>query len=394
MALVPATLTINFTSNYAGQHRVCYRLNGIGAYDCTTLVTCTGGGALCSAVINIMVDNETCDPVEYDGYVQASCEDIGSLVGRVPFVITFTPNPSCKGYTISCESVSVLDYTVGVNGSGYNPAIPPIVTVAPGPGIGSTATAVVSDNGILTATTTNAGAGYVDGTYTLVPAQTITGIGSGALFTVVVFGGIITAATPAVPTDGGSDYAINDTYDFNAANLGGAGGGCLFTVLTLDYGRVIDVVLFAGGSGYIATPAVTIAAPGAGVTATATAILNTCASYNAGNNCDATPKANITLALGDSTIVCAPVIPPPPESPTSGITIVQDACCYDCTSYTVELAEGDQSRVIYTDCATRNQVKTVLTGPFSSTVCMVTGSLLVQYISGAPAVVTTGAACP
>ena len=393
MALVPATLTINFTSNYAGPHRVCYRLNGTGAYDCTTVVTCTGGGALCTATINIMVDNETCDPVQYDGYVQATCEDIGSLVGRVPFVITFTPNPTCKGYTISCASVSVLDYTVGINGSGYNPAIPPIVTVAPGPGIGATATAVVSDNGILTVNTLNAGAGYVNGTYNLVPAQTISGVGSGALFTVVVAGGAIASVTLATPLNAGTDYAVNDAFDFNAANLGGAGAGGLFSVLTVDYGRVIDVVLSTGGSGYVTAPAVTIAAPGAGVTATATSVLGTCAAYNAGNNCDATPKANITLALGESTIVCTPVVPPAPENPTSGITIVQDACCYDCTSYTVELGEGDQSRVIYTDCATRNQVKTTITGPFTGTVCMVTGSLLVQYISGTPAIVTTGAAC-
>lgn len=393
MALVPATLTINFTSNYAGPHRVCYRLNGTGAYDCTTVVTCTGGGAICSATINIMVDNETCDPVEYDGYVQATCEDIGSMVGRVPFVVTFTPNPTCKGYTISCESVSVEGFTISNNGSGYNPAIPPVVTVAAGPGVGATALATVSDNGILTANTTNAGAGYIDGTYTLVPAQTITGVGAGALFTVIVFGGVITGAFPATPLNGGSDYVIGDTYNFNAANLGGAGAGCLFTVLTVDYGRVIDIVVATGGSGYVTAPAVTVAAPGAGVTALATSILGDCATYNAGNNCDGTPKANITLALGDSTIVCAPIVPPAPENPTSGISIVQDACCYDCTSYTVVLADGDQSRVIYTDCTTRNQVKALLTGPFNSTVCMVTGSLLVQYISGAPATVTTGAAC-
>lgn len=393
MALVPATLTINFTSNYAGPHRVCYRLNGTGAYDCTTVVTCTGGGAICSATINIMVDNETCDPVEYDGYVQATCEDIGSLVGRVPFVITFTPNPTCKGYTISCESVSVEGFTISNNGSGYNPAIPPVVTVAAGPGVGATALATVSDNGILTANTTNAGAGYIDGTYTLVPAQTITGVGAGALFTVIVFGGVITGAFPATPLNGGSDYVIGDTYNFNAANLGGAGGGCLFTVLTVDYGRVIDIVVATAGSGYITPPLVTVAPPAAGVTALATSLLAPCALYNPGNNCDGSAKPNITLELNEETIVCNPLVPPPPESPTSGITIVQDACCYNCKTYTVNKADG-QCRVIYTDCTTRNLVKGVITGPYTGVpTCIVEGSLLIQEISGTPAVVTPGAVC-
>ncbi len=393
MALVPATLTINFTSNYAGVHRVCYRINNTGSYDCTTTVTCTGGGAFCSATINIMVDNETCDPVEYDGYVQAACEDEASLNGRVPFSVTFTPNPTCKGYTISCESVSVASIGVNVNGSGYDPNTPPVVTVAPGPGVGATATATVSDNGILTANTTNAGAGYVDGTYTNVPAQTLTGIGAGALFTVVVFGGVITAAAIATPLNGGTDYAIGDTFDFNAANLGGAGGGCLFTVNAVDYGRVIDITVSTAGSGYITTPAVSIAPPVSGVTATATAVLDTCASYNAGNNCDATVKPNITLALNESTIVCNPIAPPAPENPTSGITITQDACCYACREYIIEKADG-QCVVIYTRCSDKHLVKATITGPYVGTpTCAVEGSVLIREISGTPAVLTTGAVC-
>ncbi len=393
MALVPATLTINFTSNYAGQHRVCYRLNNIGAYDCTTVVTCTGGGALCSAIINIMVDNETCDPVEYDGYVQATCEDIGSLVGRVPFVITFTPNPSCKGYTITCESVPVGSYAITNNGSGYNPAIPPIVTVAPGPGVGSTAVAVVSDNGILTAATTNAGAGYIDGTYTLVPAQTITGIGSGALFTVVVFGGVITAAAIATPTDGGVDYVIGDTFDFNAANLGGAGAGSLLTVNTVDYGRVIDITLLLGGSGYVAVPVVTVAPPAAGVTALVTAVLAPCGTYNPGDNCDATVKPTLTLALNESTKVCNP-LPPTTPDPNNDISIIQDTCCYACRSYTFTKSDG-QARVIYTDCTTKHLIRGTITGPYASgPVCAVDGSVLIQEISGTPGVLVTGAVCP
>lgn len=393
MALVPATLTINFTSNYAGPHRVCYRLNGTGAYDCTTVVTCTGGGASCTATINIMVDNETCDSVEYDGYVQATCEDIGSLVGRVPFVITFVPNPTCKGYTISCESVSVASFLIATNGSGYNPAIPPIITIAPGPGVGSTALAVISNNGILTANTTNAGSGYVDGIYTNVPAQTLTGVGSGALFTVTVFGGVITAAAIINPINGGSGYAVSDTFNFNAANLGGAGGGCAFSVNTLDYGRLIDVTLLTGGSGYITAPVVTLAPPASGVTAVVTAVLGTCSAYSAGTNCDGSDKPTIILALNESTVVCNATVPPPPENPTSGITIVPNACCYNCRTYTLSKASG-QCVVIFTDCVTKKLIKTIITGPFVSPPrCVVEGSIIIQEISGPPTVVVAGAVC-
>lgn len=389
MALVPATLTINFTSNYAGPHRVCYRLNNTGAYDCTTVVTCTGGGAFCSATINIMVDNETCDSVEYDGYVQATCEDIGSLVGRVPFVITFIPNPTCKGYTVTCDKVSILQVDVTNMGSGYNPALPPAVTIAPPvSGTQATATAVISDNGILTANTTNPGAGYVDGTYTLVPAQTITGTGAGALFTVVVFGGVITAATPATPLDGGTGYAIGDTYDFNAANLGGAGGGCLFTVNALDYGRLIGVTMVITGNGYTSVPAATVPAPGAGVQALLLAVLDRCTSYFTGNNCDGSTPPSVRLPLGESTVVCNAVAPVATENYSSNL----GPCCYACTTTTINKPDGS-AQITYTDCETRNLIKTTITGPFNNTTCIVDGSLVVFEISGTPAVITTGAAC-
>jgi hypothetical protein len=398
MAAIPGTITVNFISNYAGPHRVCWRIGGTGAYDCTTIVNCGGGGAACTATIAVTVDNETCDPVVFDGYVQATCQVEGSLVDRVPFTNTFTPNPSCKGYTLTCESVRVAGATITNPGSGYNPLSPPVVSIATGPGVGATAQAEVGDGGILTQTITTGGAGYVDGTYTSVPAVTLTGTGSGALYTVVVVGGIVTSITltnPLVtPIEAGSGYNIGDTFEFSNANLGGAGAGVVVTVDTLNTGMITFITMLTNGSGYVAIPSITVPAPGAGVQATFTGVLTGCNTYNAGANCDSTVKPNINLALNESTIVCAPVTPPNPESPTDGLTITQDACCYDCTSYTVTLLEGDQSRVIYTDCTTRNQVKTVLTGPFTATVCMVTGSLLVQYISGAPAVVTTGLACP
>ena len=95
MALVPATITVNFTSNYTGNHRVCYRLGGVGLYNCTTIVACLGGGTPCSTTINVTVDDEACTDYVYDGYVQAVCEAEASTTGRVAWTATYTPTNAC-----------------------------------------------------------------------------------------------------------------------------------------------------------------------------------------------------------------------------------------------------------------------------------------------------------
>lgn len=131
MALVPAIITVNWISNYSGPHRVCYRVVGDPVYICTAPGTpgpgfnpvCLGAGNPCSYDIDIMVDNETCTPVAYEGYVQAICNAEASLVGRVPFTISFTPAPACKKYTITCDSSPVGDATIDGSGSGYTDGI-------------------------------------------------------------------------------------------------------------------------------------------------------------------------------------------------------------------------------------------------------------------------------
>ena len=397
MASIPGTITVNFTSNYTGPHRVCWRVGGTGPYNCTTIVNCGGGGAACTANIAVTVDNETCDPVVFDGYVQAACQLEGSLVDRIPFTNTFTPNPSCKGYTLTCESVPVKSVTIDNPGSGYNPLSPPVVSIATGPGVGATATSVVGDGGILTQTITNGGSGYVDGTYTNVPASNLTGVGVGASYTVVVTGGVIVSITltniTGAPIDSGTGYAISDTFTFSNTFLGGAGTGAIITVDTLNTGMIVYINMTSSGSGYIAVPSVTVPVSGTGVQALLTAVLGDCASYNAGLNCDTTAKPNINLGLNESTIVCNPTTPPAPENPTDGMTIVQDACCYNCKTYSVVKSSG-QCRVIYTDCTTRQLVKATITGPYTGVpTCVVEGSILIQELSGPPAVVTAGAVC-
>lgn len=121
--LTPATITVNFIGNYAGLHRICWRIQGSGnPYACTNIVDCVGGGNPCSAIISIMVDPESCDPVIYEGYIQAACNDITSDIGKVPFTVTYTPTPTCVGWTITCNNVegcpAILPTEIGLNCNG------------------------------------------------------------------------------------------------------------------------------------------------------------------------------------------------------------------------------------------------------------------------------------
>jgi hypothetical protein len=164
-----STITVAFTSNYAGPHRVCWRIGSSGAYDCSTVVNCAGSGDSCQAVIDVgTLDNETCDEIEFEGYVQSMCEDISSEDGRVPFTVTFTPDPACNRYTVTCANVGIASFTVLSGGSGYDPFNPPVVTISGGGGSGAAGVAVVTGDAVTSITLTNAGSGY-----TSIPTVTI-----------------------------------------------------------------------------------------------------------------------------------------------------------------------------------------------------------------------------
>ena len=217
MAAVLTTLTVDFNSNFTGQHRVCWRISPGVVYDCTTVVYCGGAGSPCSVSISITVDDESCDPVIYQGYVQATCNDVGSMVGRIPFTITFTPDPTCISYRVTCDNVGLLDITISNAGKGYDMiGAPPSISFS---GSGTdTAIASIGDN----ITIDNAGDGnYVDGNYFNVPYQTLTGIGAGGQANVTVVGGLITGLTTVLY---GADYYPADIFTFLDADLGGGGG--------------------------------------------------------------------------------------------------------------------------------------------------------------------------
>jgi len=159
MAPQPATITVTFTANYTGLHRVCWRIGSSGAYDCTTTVGCTSGST-CTVDITVSVDNETCPIVTFEGYVQPTCELESSTNNRVPFSVDFDPDPSCKRYTVTCNNAPVVSITVTDGGSGYSPGSPPAVVITGGGGSGATATATVVGDAITSIAVDTQGSGY------------------------------------------------------------------------------------------------------------------------------------------------------------------------------------------------------------------------------------------
>jgi hypothetical protein len=145
--LVSANIYVNFTSWFNGIHNIYWREGTTGPYTGPIPVTCIGGGNPCYGVINVMVDNETCEDVIFEGYIQAVCEP--GTNNQIPFSYTFTPTPSCTRYQITCKSVPLLGFSITGAGSIYDPLDPPStanggITILGGSGTGVVVTAIVN----------------------------------------------------------------------------------------------------------------------------------------------------------------------------------------------------------------------------------------------------------
>lgn len=387
MAPVAATLEVTFISNFAGQHRVCWRIVPNLIYDCTTITICSGMGNSCTAIIPITVDNESCDAVTYEGYAQASCEDETSLSGRTPFSITFTPSPVCDSYRVTCDNTSVASITVTNPGTGYDPLVPPVIPVAGGGGAGATATPVVNADTFLT----NGGVGYTPGVYNNVPLLNVTGTGTGALATITVAaGGNIVSFFAGGITTSGSGYFPGNLFGVNnATQLGGTGTG-FEAQFGPNYGTITSISS-TPGSGYTSVPTAIIPAPAIGITALATVVLAPCPTQTLGSSCNGSAADVITgMELGQSARACMTTTPIAlPE-----YVIIQEGCCYDCV--TVDFAVSGLSPatdIYYTDCVTHEvTVTTVAPGGTFGPICMVNNS---WYWDPASSVVTVniGVAC-
>lgn len=383
MALIPASINLTFTSNYVGCHRICWRIQGDPAYDCTTQVNCGGNGASCAAIIGIQVDDASCIPVTYEGYVQACCEDPLSLTGRLPFSLLFTPSASCQGYAITCIGpVGVANIVVTVPGFAYAPpggTVPVIFSPALG---GIAATAYIGNGGVSnqfgSAGPFPFGSGYVDGTYFNVPAINVLPLigGTGASFTVVVSGGQVVSTT-IVPGSNGSGYNGGDTITFNNANLGGSGSGVIVTIYVINTGEIENVVVTNPGSGYSTPPLATVPNPGPPINqAYVEVVMETCPIADI-STCFQGPPLAVSLPLGESFVACNSV----PYVLDPMYQVIQNGCCNTCTSIMVDKPvtyTNSPADVYYIDCVTKQLIKTILvSGGSLGPVCAVDGSWFV-----------------
>jgi hypothetical protein len=379
MAAVPATITVTFTSNYTGPHRVCYRINNSGTYTCATVV-CGGGGASCEYEIGITVDNETCEDVIFDGYVQAECQTIDSEEGRVPFLSTFTPTPSCTRYTVTCNDAGLGSIVITDNGTKYGSA--PSVSITGGGGTGATAVAVIGTGEIIDGPViTIAGTDYTPGTYTNVPLLGGSGTGATADITVSGGGSIVSATIVNV----GIGYADEDNVTPDPSAMGPSTPtiSANFQIFS-DEGMVVEVNITNSGSGYTSIPTITIA-PDAGVTATADGVLAYCDAFSsAGCGVSGTPVSYGNLIKpGDSVEICSSG-----AVPTVGAqyTITDNGnCLCECSTYTFTVPDkGGSYSYAYTLCDGEAVIGTISESDSSNyiTVCMVNDSFIYTPTGG------------
>ena len=387
MPATPANITVDFISNYTGPHRVCYRIGNVGPYTCFT-VNCLGGGAACSYVIPISVDNETCPAVSFEGYVQPSCIDILSTSERVAFTYTFNPTPACLKYTVDCLNAPVASFVVTNPGSGYIPAAPPLIVVSGS----ATAVAVVGTGFILTQIIPSfigGGSGYVDGVYLNVPL--LGGTGAGALGTFSVVGGIVVSGEVTTP---GNGYLDGEVLSPNPAFMGPSVPITTATfAITSDYGTITQLNVVTPGSGYTTPPSVTIP-PSGGIPALGGAVLEPCPVINATGCSGLGGIIPNILQVGDSVELCkvgvAPVL-----SAQFGVNLNGNCAC-SCLTVTLGVTGlGGTIGYTYNDCNGAFVEGTLNLGDPAIVTCVVAGSLLAFNLSGdaAPSI-AYGASCP
>ena len=383
MAIVSATITVDFTANYAGDHRVCWRILGsVGPYDCSTVVNCTGGATTCQAIFNADVNTTSCDgTVTFEGYVQAACEDIASLNGRLAFTVDFIPTVICKRNVVTCETVSIESITLDTAGGGYPSA--PIVTIT-GSGFGATAVAVISDDSIDTVgIVVPGGTGYIDGTYVDYPTINGTGTGFTIDFTVMAGEVVSVEGTNSITDggDGGTGYTAGDALSPDPAGAAGTPASSFVVVVnTTQSGTLQSITLTAPGSLFTSVPTIGIANTGS-TPSTATAILAPCVDWLAvGTDCDSNTVDILDLELGEEFATCiVGALSTVPEE----YIVLEIGCCIPadttsdvCFDYHILNTDSVNSHDLqYTACNGIDSVVTIDPSA-NSTICGVLGGTL------------------
>lgn len=159
-----ATISITYTPNYEGCHRIYFRLTGNPDYCFYLDETLSIVGSEKEVVIELTVEQLEClavpdvncvSTLPVQGYIQPCCAAESDLVLRTPFTLNGAVT-KCTKYTIGCKSAGIRTISIVNPGSGYSVA-PGVTIVGSG---GATATATISANSVINIIVGNPGGGY------------------------------------------------------------------------------------------------------------------------------------------------------------------------------------------------------------------------------------------
>jgi hypothetical protein len=400
MATVTATITVDFTANYAGPHRVCFRIQGSGdPYDCTTIVNCIGGGTACQAIINTPVNTTSCDgQVTFEGYIQAACEDILSTSGRLAWTALFTPNVICQRTEVECARGPISGVSISPSGQQY--LLADTLTVVRNGADPETSDATLSIASVGTGIINSISSLLAGGTlYTALDVLTVVdnaAIGAGATIRVDTVDGGGAILTYTLLT-GGNNYIGGFTF------TGGTGSGASFDIQDegVDYdrfGAITGVTISVPGS-YAIVPTITITTA-TGSEAQLTAELQPCGNYlNIGLDCIGGDQVDIIsgdLNVGETFATCidgglVAVTPSEYEVTEVGCCIPADTDTSPCTDYHLDNTTGGPVNVHVTNCEGNDEIITVA-ATTSINRCLVTGGVIDPQVVGFN-ITNTGSPC-
>ena len=152
---MPALLSVTYTPNYIGPHRICFRTTQ-PSYCCYTDSSASVIGVPKTTVIELD-EFETClqdlpsivgcSDTPLDGYIQPFCVDQGSDLNRITFTADY-PSNACQSYRVQCNESGIAQIEVTEQGLGWLFGEVPTVTITDlsGYGSGATAEAVMACN--------------------------------------------------------------------------------------------------------------------------------------------------------------------------------------------------------------------------------------------------------
>ncbi len=115
-----STLSITFTSNYAGgAYIIYYKLSTAVSYTSFPFTCSTTVPSPCTVNIPIpTLSNDSCDDVTYEGYIEPAC-CAGNPACQETFTVTFTPTEPCQAVTFECTAGGGCDgFNAGTNCDG------------------------------------------------------------------------------------------------------------------------------------------------------------------------------------------------------------------------------------------------------------------------------------